>query len=190
MHSNTNSIESKLQQFRLSTKEYIHELKESLVHLTEQQTAYISFFTYSFNIAHHLQTDNICLASYHIQNIGDHPITNPEIVLTLSDECPFSFHGKYMNAGSNFPSKLKDGWVRLNDPANVKEYRLKTAEGTDLLPGGTLTFPAFQIIWKPSADYSGSVTGITYSDQVNEGIASLNAIHITGTLSIEEDFDE
>lgn len=190
MKSDSKSLETKIQELRQSTNEHILELKNTLNQLSKQQTQYISFFTYSFNIAHHLQMDNICIASYHIKNTGDYPITNPEITLELSDECPFSFHGKYLNSGSQMPSKLKDGWVRINDTVNLKEYRLKPIGDTVILPGETLTFSSFQLIWSPSKDYSGSLTGWTFSDQITEGIAALNAINISGTLSIGEDYIE
>ncbi|MGN7407724.1 hypothetical protein [Sporosarcina sp. SAFN-010] len=186
MHSGTDSLETKLQELRKSTQEHILELKDAIANLTEHKTNHISFFTYSSNIAHHLQSDNMCLASYHIKNIGNNPIKNPEIILKISEGCPFSFHGKYINPGSRIPSKLKNGWIRLNDPSALHEFHLKPSEDTIIFPGEMLTFSSFQITWKPSEEYSGSITGYTYTDQRTDGVAALNAINISGTLAVEE----
>ncbi|REB05257.1 hypothetical protein DVB69_16010 [Sporosarcina sp. BI001-red] len=185
MQTDKNQLETKLQELRQSTSEHVQELKKTLVNLRAQQTSYISFFTYSLNITHHLQSDNICLASYHIQNTGDYPITNPEITLKLTEDSPFFLYGKYVNPGSPVPPKLKDGWERLNDPTNKKEFRLKPIGNTVIQPGETITFTNFQITWHPAEDYSASVTGWTVSDQTPGGQAALNAINISGALSIE-----
>lgn len=190
MQSGTESLETKLKELRKSTRDHILDLKETIVKLKEQKTNYISYFTYSSNIAHHLQSDNMCLASYHIKNIGDNPIKNPEIILKLSEACPFSFHGKYINSGSRIPSKLKNGWIRLNDTATSQEFHLKPVEDTVILPGEMLTFSSFQITWKPSEEYSGSITGYTYSSDMTDGIAALNSINISGTIAVEEDNNE
>ncbi|GKV68949.1 hypothetical protein NCCP2716_14470 [Sporosarcina sp. NCCP-2716] len=190
MQSDRKSLESKLKELKRSTSDHILNLKEAIIKLNEEKTSYISYFTYSFNIAHHLYSDNMCLASYHIKNIGNKPIENPQIILKLSDAGAFSFHGKYINSGSRVPSKLKNGWIRLNDPANSQEFHLKPIEDTIILPGEMLTFSSFQIIWKPSEEYSGSITGYTHVSDMTDGVAALNAINISGTISIEEDINE
>ena len=182
-------LEKKVQEFRESTSHHIKELKQVLESFRTHQTNSISFFSYSFDIPHQKQADNMCLASYHIQNTGDYTITNPEIGISISEDSPFVFHGKYFNTGSSVSSKLKGGWERLNGTTSEREFRLKPIDETVILPGETMSFPDFQINWQAIEDYSGSITGITFSDQFPEGIKALNAINISGTVPNENEED-
>ncbi|GEL78476.1 hypothetical protein TMU01_27110 [Tenuibacillus multivorans] len=71
----------------------------------------------------------------------------------------------------------------MNDREDKEEYWLRPLDREIIEPNEMITFPNFQIKWSPDKSYSGSVMGFTYSDQFQDGMASLNQINLSGNVS-------
>ncbi|WP_067724769.1 hypothetical protein [Oceanobacillus damuensis] len=142
----------------------------------------ICYFTYSLNIFHEQGNENYCLGSFHIQNLGGRPLTNPYICIKISPGSPFDFSGKYLYKDSKQKMRMTDAWERINDPMDKQEYWLKPVEKNVLNPSETLSFSNFQMRWLPESSYAGSIMGFTYGDEEKDGISSLNQINISGTI--------
>lgn len=145
-----------------------------------------SYFTYSLNLSHQPGQENFCLGSFHIQNIGTKPLTHPVICLQLSQNSPFEFSGKYIYKGTKQTSGLTNIWERTNDPSNKSEFWLVPKSKSILEPATTLSFSNFQVKWLVESSYSGSITGYTYGDELQQGSEVLNQIKISGLVDGEE----
>lgn len=145
----------------------------------------ISYFTYSLNITHDKEKENFSLGSFHIQNLGDLPLTNPYICIKVSPEAPFEFSGKYVYRNANQRMGMADAWERINDAMDKEEYWLKPANKQTLEPQETLSFSNFQVKWIPNSSYSGSIMGFIYGDELKDGLSSLNQLNISGGFGKE-----
>ena len=161
MNSGSNDILSKLMEYHQSTQSYLNELKGAISPRVHQLDC-ISYFTYALHLAHDPTEDSFCLGSFHIQNIGHQPLTNPFIHITLSQDSPFTLQGKLVNNKSVLSTKLTGGWERMNDRTNRFEFHLRPIGKTSILPGETLSFSNFQLNWQPSDSYFGSMTGTLF----------------------------
>lgn len=141
---------------------------------------FISYFTYSLNLAHEVNGENLCLGSFHIRNIGHQTITNPYICIHLPKDSPFSFTGKYVYPDQLQRVKNPGMWERMNERDNLEQFWLKPLERQSIKPNESLTFSNFQIKWTPTEKYAGSIMGFTYSETHQEGIAAVNAINLSG----------
>lgn len=186
-----NSLEEMITTLRYQTKSYLDEIKRALDEREAQEKINIvSYFTYTLNISHNPEQESLCIGSYHIRNIGSQAITNPYVCIKVSKESPFSFSGKYVY--SNFKQSLKaaDGWERINDKTSKEEFWLKPLGIASIEPNEVISFSNFQITWSPKDSYAGSITAVTYSDQLKEGVAVINPINLNGTVHIEEGLNE
>ncbi|WP_342515039.1 hypothetical protein MKY34_10120 [Sporosarcina sp. FSL K6-1522] len=187
----SNDVGDKIVQLHQQTKSYVDEIKK-WVHANREsnKSAIISYFTYSLNISHNPEHESLCLGSYHVQNIGNQPITNPYICIKIPTDSPFSFSGRYTY--ENFKQSLKNagGWERLNDKANIEEFWLKPSGKTVIAPDETISFSNFQIKWIANADYAGSIMGFAFSDQQKEGVTVINPINLNGTVHRQEENNE
>lgn len=69
-------------------------------------------------------------------------------------------------------------WVRIsNDEKEV--YLLKPTEKNVIEPNEILSFENFQIRWPSTLAYSGSIIGLTYCDQFQNGIPAINSINLS-----------
>lgn len=174
-------LQKKLKLLEQQTISYLKEIKSLLESsTTENELKIISYFTYTTNISHDKELENMMIGTYHIQNLGKKPITNPYICLKLSTNSPFQFFGKYINKNSSLSMKMNDAWERLNNQSEKEEYWLKPIGKESLAPSQLISFPNFQVKWQSKETYSGSITGFTYYDEKKEGIPSLNQISISG----------
>ncbi|GLC89515.1 hypothetical protein [Lysinibacillus piscis] len=174
-------MEVKVRQLKEQIQFYTQEMKRLIEMLQmPEHIQLISYFTTSFNISYIAEQESLCLGSYHIQNIGNRPIMNPHFCLKLPPNSPFTFSGRYVY--QHFAPNLKgqSSWERTNDAANNEEYWLKPIGKPILAVGETLTFSQFQIKWLHDLPYSGSITGVTYCDELPEGVAVLNPINLNG----------
>jgi hypothetical protein len=185
MNSSFIDIESKLLEYHQSTQFYLNELKEVLS-LRPHRMDCIAYFTYALHLVHDSAEESFCLGSFHIQNIGNQPLTNPIIHIILSKDAPFTLHGKLVSNQSPLSAKLTGGWERLNDRADRFEFHLKPIGKTSIQPGETLSFSNFQLNWQPSESYFGSITGTLFCDQHPNGVTALNSININGTSTTGE----
>lgn len=186
MNSGTTDIESKLSEYHQSTRFYLEEIKEALSSRMHRLDC-IAYFTYALHLAHDATDESFCLGSFHIQNTGNQPLTNPFIHITLSPEAPFSLHGKFVSTQTTLSTRLTGGWERMNDRANRFEFHLRPIDKPSIQPGETLLFSNFQLNWQPSNSYFGSMTGTLFCDQHPDGVAALNSININGTVTMGEE---
>ncbi|WP_060203168.1 hypothetical protein [Sporosarcina koreensis] len=186
MNSGSIDIESKLMEYHQSTQFHLNELKEALLQRVHRLDC-ITYFTYALHLAHDATEESFCLGSFHIQNIGNQPLTNPFIHIILSQDAPFSLHGKFVNTQTSLSTRLTGGWERMNDRSNRFEFHLRPIDKTSIQPGETLLFSNFQLDWQPSNSYFGSMAGILFCDQYPDGVAALNSININGTFSTGEE---
>ncbi|MBP2077989.1 hypothetical protein [Oceanobacillus polygoni] len=185
-----NEVRQKIVEWQEMNTSYLNEIKSLLSDkkaLKDFQV--ISYFTYSLNLLHKEGNENYCLGSFHIQNVGGRPLTNPYICIKVSSDSPFDFSGKYLYKDSKQKMRLANAWERINDPMDKQEYWLKPVEKNVLNPSETLSFSSFQMKWLPESSYAGSIMGFTYGDEAKDGINSLNQINISGTI-IEEGGNE
>lgn len=169
-------------------KNHLTEIKTEINRITNDAHL-ISYFTYSLNVSHEMNGENLCLGSYHIRNIGHKTIVNPYICIHIPKDSPFSFTGKYV-----YPDKLQrlknpGMWERMNERENLEQFWLKPLEQQSIKPNESLTFSNFQIKWTPTKDYAGSIMGFTYSEAHPEGLVAINAINLSGT-ALKEDVNE
>ncbi len=191
MRHDRNDVEAKITELQLQTKSYLSDIKKWVDELHHpDRLNIISYFTYSLDISHDLEQESLCLGSYHISNRGNQPITNPYVCIKIPKESPFFFSGKYVY--DNFKQKLKTpgGWQRINEKENKEEYWLKPLGKQSIEPNETLSFSDFQVKWKPTQSYAGSIMGFTYSDELKDGIPVLNPINLNGSVSVQGDRDE
>lgn len=188
---NRNDMEARITKLQHQTKTYLSEIKKMIDELTEPANMIIvSYFTYSLNISHDPEQESLCLGSYHIHNLGNQPITNPSVCIKVSKESPFSFSGRYVYADFKQSLKVADGWERTNEKTNKEEFWLRPLGKASVEPNETISFSNFQITWSPKEYYAGSIMGITYSDQMKDGIAVINPINLNGTVQKQEDENE
>lgn len=114
----------------------------------------ISYFTYSLNLAHEMEGENLCLGSYHIRNIGHKTVTNPYICIHLPKDSPFAFTGKYVYPDKFQKVKNPGMWERMNERDNLEQFWLKPLEHQTIQPNESLTFSNFQIKWTPTENYA------------------------------------
>jgi len=189
-HDN-NDLEAMIVTLQQQTKSYLNEIKRILdEHKNPEQISIVSYFTYSLDISHNPEQESLCIGSYHVRNMGSQAITNPYVCIKVSNESPFFFSGKYVY--ENFKQSLKaaDGWERINDKTSKEEFWLKPLGKVSIEPNETISFSNFQITWEPKQSYAGSITGLTYSDQLKDGVAVINPINLNGTVHIGEDLNE
>ena len=173
-------FEIKLNALQNQTQTYFHEIKELIEKLpNSNNTKVISYFTSTFNISHQLDQESLCLGSYHIYNIGNEPLLNPSICITLPESSPFSFSGRYVHEQLQQRLKGPNEWLRFSKTPNKNEYWLKPISKTSIEPNEIISFTNFQIRWSPNKSYAGSITGFTYCDQFQDGIAVVNPINLS-----------
>ncbi|WP_240468598.1 hypothetical protein [Gracilibacillus sp. YIM 98692] len=186
-----NDVRKKMLNWQEMNTSYLKEMKSLVTEIkASKKFQVISYFTYSLNISHEPGRENFCLGSYHIQNIGGEPLTNPYICIKVSSDSVFDFSGKYLYKNSRQTVRLTNAWERLNEPTDKEEFWLKPNDKRTLEPSETVTFPNFQIKWLPEASYSGSIQGFTYGDEITQGINALNQININGKVDNVDDEKE
>lgn len=174
-------IEEKIKTLEHQTKFYVDEIKKRVEQITiGKKVNIMSYFTTSINISHNTEQESLCLGSYHIRNIGNQPITNPYFCIKLPEVSPFSFSGKYVY--SQFQNNTSDPivWERFNDIKKSDEFWLRPIDLIEIIPNETISFTNFQISWSNNKSYSGIITGITYCDEVHEGLEVVNPISLSG----------
>lgn len=186
MNAIESDVERKLMELQQSTQFYLDELKEAVSRQVYHYEC-ISYFTYALDLSHEQTKESLCLGSFHIINLRNRPITNPFITITLSEEAPFTFHGKFTSNRNALSPILTNGWERMNDRSNRFEFQLKPIGITTIPPGEMISFSNFQLSWHPQISYSGSMTGTLFSDQHPDGMAALNSININGTSGSKEE---
>lgn len=191
MSTGKDNVEVKIEELKCQTTAYLSEIRKLIEGLhIPQSIKVISYFTFSLNISHDTEQDSLCLGTYHIRNIGNQPLTNPYLCIKLPEDSPFFFSGQYVY--EHFKQNLRGSasWERINDKASKEEFWLKPLDKTSIEPNETITFSNFQLKWAHSSSYGGSITGITYCDQLKEGIAVLNPINLNGFSLMREDENE
>lgn len=184
-------VEVKISELQYQTKSYLNEIKKLVAELNDPaKLNIISYFTYSLNISHEPEPESLCLGSFHVRNMGSQAITNPYVCIKVSKESPFSFSGKYVYDNFKQSLKVADGWERTNEKTDKEEFWLKPLGKASIEPNETISFSNFQITWSPKESYAGSITAITYSDQLKDGIAAINPINLNGTVQNQEDENE
>lgn len=187
----TNGVHMKIAGLHEMNTSYLEEIKTLI---TEEKTAekfhVISYFTYSLNINHSRDQENFSLGTYHIQNVGEKPLSNPYICIKVSSDSPFKFSGKYLYKGSRQLAGMTNAWERLNDHQDQQEFWLKPAKKNILEPNETLSFSNFQVKWLPEPSYAGSIMGFTYGDEIKDGMSALNQINVSGAIGKEDTNEE
>ncbi len=186
----TDEIREKFAELQEMNTSYLKEIKSLITEMKAPQNfQVICYFTYSLNVLHERGHENFSLGSFHIQNLGTRPLTNPYICIKLSPDSPFDFSGKYIYKDSKQKMRLTNAWERMNEPLDKQEYWLKPSEKRVLNPSETISFTNFQVKWIPESSYAGSIMGFTYGDEVKDGIGALNQINVSGKL-VKEDKNE
>lgn len=183
-------VKGKLEKWHNMNIAYLQEINSLVKEIKiTKNFQVICYFTYSLNISHMHNTENFCLGSFHIYNIGEKALQNPYICIKLSPNSSFEFSGKYLYKDSQQKMKLTNTWERINDPTDKNEFWLKPNKLQELNPLETLSFSDFQIKWSPVSSYASSVMGFTYGDELKEGISALNQINVSGQIDEEEMYE-
>ncbi|WP_181347798.1 hypothetical protein [Thalassobacillus sp. CUG 92003] len=177
------NVHAQILQLNRETTDCLEKIREMAGKVPLQQSMnVISYFTYSLNLSHDNEMENLSIGSYHILNVGTEPLNNPFICIKLSPNSIFSFYGKFLYRQSNLTMNTPDAWERLNDKEDKEEYWLKPI-GTEVLgPSQMISFSNFQVKWLPEASYSESLMGFTYGDELKDGLAAVNQINVSGTV--------
>lgn len=187
-------IEEKIKSLAHQTKFYVNEIKKKIEQFNiVNNEILISYFTTSINISHNVEQESLCLGSYHIRNTGNQLITNPSICIKLPEDSPFSFSGKYVYGQMKKNVNDTIVWERINDTKNKNEFWLRPIDQISIKPNEMISFSNFQIIWSHHHSYNGIISGITYCDEVPEGIEVVNPISLSGTnysIGDEDGFSE
>lgn len=191
MMNSQEHVEVKIAEIQHQTTAYIDEIQQLIAGLSIAPIAnVISYFTASLNISHDTEQESLCLGNYHIRNIGNEPLTNLYFCIKLPENSPFTFSGQYVYEHFSENLKRSANWERMNDRANKEEFWLKPLNFESLEPNETIVFPNFQLKWENSASYVGTITGVTYCDQLQEGVPVINPINLSGSGFIQEDEHE
>lgn len=187
LSTGNNHLQEKVHTLQQQTKFYIQEIKEIIQKLPiSKNTKLISYFTSTFNISHNLEQESLCLGSYVIHNIGNEPLTNLRICITLPENSPFSFSGRYVHEHFKPSFQGPNEWMRIKNTNKKNEFWLTPLSKKTLEPNEIFSFSNFQIKWSPNQSYAGSIIGYTYCDQLEDGVTVLNPINLSViTLSQE-----
>lgn len=171
----------KVLEWKKKNDEYMEEIKKRIAQLKQTEgSKVISYFTYSTHFFHDSISESMILGSYHVQNLGGQPFSQPYICLKISPESPFHFSGKYVYKDSIQKMKMSGAWERINEATEKEEYWLRPSAKDSIEPGEILTFSNFQLKWTSEQKYSGSMMGFTYGEKDKNGIAALNNINVSG----------
>ena len=180
-------LDLKINTLQNQTQSYLQEIKDLIEKLPTRKNAnVISYFTSSLNISHRLDQESLCLGSYHIHNIGSEPLLNLSICIKLPEPSPFKFSGRYVHEQLQQRLKGPNEWLRFSKTTNKNEYWLKPVSKLSLEPNEIISFSNFQIRWSPNESYAGSITGLTYCDQFQDGIAVVNPINLS-VIQLEQE---
>ncbi|MDX8046611.1 hypothetical protein SH601_11520 [Gracilibacillus sp. S3-1-1] len=186
-----NDLSQKLKDWQEEQKSYIEEIKELVQQLTmPEKIQIICYFTYSLQLNHEINLDNYVIGSFHVQNVGTKPLTNPHIGLTISSNTEFQFSGKYLYPNAKQTLRPSNAWERINDRSDKKEFWLKPIQQDRVNPGETLVFSNFQIKWTPTSTYSGIVRGFTYGNELPNGLHAVNQISVNGSIKDRQQEDD
>ncbi len=180
------TIQKKLRDLQEINDAYLKELKTVAKEVQKKHIQIVSFFTYSVNLNHQPDGENLIIGSYHITNLGFKPLHHPYICIKLNAEGQFDFSGKYFYEQTQQKMKLANAWLRFNEASDQQEFWLKPSKQQILYPQETLTFQNFQLKWVPNMSYSCSVKGFTYGDEVEEGMHAVNQISVSGKVEEEK----
>ncbi|WP_226526800.1 hypothetical protein [Metabacillus niabensis] len=179
--NNLLKLQEMVKEHEHKTINYLNEIKKLINESKKDNNdvQLISYFTYSVNISHRLDDENLIIGSYIIHNIGQKQITNPYICLQFTQSHPFQLSGKIISAKQQ-NSNITDGWERLNKSSDKDVYFLKPINKNNINPSQMISFQNFQLKWLPSKSYTGNILGYCYSDEFKEGIPAINSISISG----------
>ncbi|KAB8135792.1 hypothetical protein F9U64_11020 [Gracilibacillus oryzae] len=183
------TLERKLTEWTEMQATYFKRIEELLEGI-EKPLQLIPYFTYTTQISHDSNRENYILGTFHIQNIGDKPVSNPMICIKLTPAELFDFSGKYIYPDTKQPMQLANAWERVNEATNKEEYWLRPSKKTMMEANETISFPNFQVRWTADSAYNGSIQGFVYGDEIKEGLHAVNQININGTIVEREDFYE
>ncbi|MBM7603160.1 hypothetical protein JOC75_001130 [Metabacillus crassostreae] len=173
----------KIEQFEFETTSYIQEIKKLVSEAQHNNNVkIISYFTYSTNISHCKDKENLLIGTFHLQNIGNTVCTKPYICIKLKSDVPFHFSGKYISKKSNTALQPKETWERINNQTDPTEFWLMPVGKEIIAPSEKISFPNFQVKWTPEKTYSGGVMGYSYAEEFKDGIPAINQIHINGQM--------
>lgn len=181
-----NELHKKVSAWNEMNTTYLKQIKSLLTEMEgPKKFQVICYFTYSINIFHEKEKENFTIGSFHIQNVGDKPLTNPIICIKLSPQSPFEFSGKYLYPNSRQRMGMPDAWERINEATEKQEFWLKPVNKQKIEPSETISFSNFQVKWRSDESYTGSIMGFVYGDEIKEGLSSLNEINIGGVVGKE-----
>jgi len=182
MKNNLIKLQEMMKEHERSTTNYLDEIKKLILVTPTYKNEYklMSYFTYTVNLSHNIDSENLIIGSFIIHNIGQNQITNPYICLQLSPKHPFQLSGKIISPKLQNSSKMTDGWERLNDTSDHNMYWLKPINKDTIGPSQMISFQNFQLKWLPTESYTGNILGFTYSDEFKEGVPAINSISIIG----------
>jgi hypothetical protein len=177
-------FKQKIKQMDQIVTSNIDELKNIITDIKiKHDVNVISYFTYSLDISHNKEQENLLIGTYHIRNLGNKPITNPYICIKLPQNSPFTFSGKIINNKNKILMSAPGAWERINDEASSQEFWLKPITVQLLPPSEGITFQNFQLKWIALDSYSGNIMGFTYCDEFKDGKPAINQISISGNIN-------
>ncbi|RLQ97131.1 hypothetical protein [Falsibacillus albus] len=178
---NENSVVAKIQQINDQTDHYIKQIREAHKLSTKgSHLSFVSYFSHSLSVAEEKGEDHVLLGNYTVKNTGTVPIHSPVLFIRIQSDTEFSFSGKYKQGKST--ANIQIPWERLevegSNPSS--EYWLKPSRETTIGVNEQVVFQNFQLKWTYENRAQLLVEGFTYSQEVKEGIASLNSISVRG----------
>ncbi|MYL35266.1 hypothetical protein GLW05_16940 [Pontibacillus yanchengensis] len=190
MNNKITEIENKILQLEAELSHTKHLLKEVKGNITnnEYPLLVITYFTYTVKLSYLADNPSVSIiGSMVIKNLGDKRLTHPYICLKLNSTSHISFAGKINDHDlidhgySPLPTQT---WNYINEDVkslteSEGEYWLSPLNLTHLDGGQTLSFANFQIrLDKNKTARPFKIVGFIYGKEIEEGIATLNKIHI------------
>lgn len=175
-------MEDNISQWKRKNDQYLQSIKAKIQALKKHQVpSTYCYFTYSIHFSYDPAQESMLIGSFHIYNHQMEPFRNPYICLKLKEASILRFSGKYVYKDSTMKMRMPGAWERMNEKSDKEEFWLKPIEVNQIEPGNLLSFNNFQMKWSPQENYTESMKGFTYGDGFENGIPSLNQIHVSGT---------
>ncbi|MFD2706481.1 hypothetical protein [Salibacterium lacus] len=174
--SKVQQLEEEIEAFKQESRDFYTALEKRFKGTGSENDALVHFFSYSV----YLSTDDvILLGSFTIKNTGNTVQNVPGICLVFHLPKNFSFTGKFVRSEESVVENNEAVWRMMPEKKGQKEeIWLEPREPLELVPGSSISFESFQLVWEWNDAHDALVYGYTYQKETEESSASLNHIHI------------
>ncbi|TFB15090.1 hypothetical protein E3U55_12625 [Filobacillus milosensis] len=183
-----NMLNNLIEELDDQTEKYVNQMKNRVSAIKESTSSgsVLCYFTYSFNISHCANKENIMLCSFNVINLSKKAVHNPYICLNIPTDQGFNMMGKIIQPNHNNLKNQSDAWERFTQTENNNEYWLRPVNNESIPPNERIKFSNFQIKWNAIKQYSASIKGYFYSDEYPNGLNAINGVSVNGNVEGRE----